>query len=143
MALTRALSKLQPWSLFLVRITVAVTMIFYGYQKLIPAGGLHRAHPLAGFEDFARYLARLGLYPWLAYVNIVTEFLGGILLLFGLLTRLIAFLLSIDMLAALILIHLRQGYIASEYVLALLAMCLLLVTTGSGALALDRRFGLS
>ena len=143
MALTRSLSKLQPWSLFLLRITVAVTMVFYGYQKIIPAGGLHRAHPLAGFEDFAHYLAHFGLYPWLAYVNILAEFLGGFLLLLGLLTRLIAFLLSIDMLAALILVHLRHGYVASEYVLALFAMCLLLVTTGSGALALDRRFGLA
>ncbi len=143
MALTRTLSKLQPWSLFLLRITVAVTMVFYGYQKIIPVGGLHRAHPLAGFVDFASYVARLGLYPWLAYVNILTEFVGGILLLLGLLTRFIAFLLSADMLIALVLVHLRHGYVASEYVLALLAMCLLLVTTGSGALALDRRFGLA
>ena len=143
MLLTRTLSRLQPWSLFLIRITVAVTMIFYGFQKIIPAGGLHRAHPLAGFYDFAVYIAHLGLYPWLAYVNILTEFLGGLLLLVGLLTRFIAFLLSIDMLFALVLIHVRHGYVASEYVLALLAMCLLLVTTGSGALALDRRFGLA
>ena len=143
MPLVRTLSKLQPWSLFLLRIALAVTMIFHGYQKIIPVGGLHRAHPFAGFQDFALYVQNLGLYPWLAYVNILTEFLGGLMLLFGLLTRLIAFMLSADMLTALVLVHVRHGYVASEYVLALLTMSLLLVTTGSGALALDRRFGLS
>ena len=143
MPLTRTLAKLQPWGLLLVRLAVGVSMTFHGFEKLIPPGGLQRAHPMAGFDYFARFVVSLGLPGWLAYLSILTEFLGGLLLVLGLLTRFCAFMIAGNMVVALVTVNLHKGYGGSEYTLALIAMALLLVTTGSGALALDRRFGIT
>jgi putative oxidoreductase len=139
----RSLAKLQPWALTLLRLTLGVSMLVHGWEKLIPAGGLHRAHPLAGFEVFNHFVATLGLPYWLGYVSIVTEFCGGIFLIFGLLTRFWAFMILGNMLVALWTVDRHQGYAGSEYTLALISMALMLVVAGSGALALDRRLGIS
>lgn len=141
--MTRFLNRLQPWTLMLIRIALGVSMAYHGYEKLIPPGGLHRAHPLAGFDYFNHFVVSLGLPYWLGYVSIVTEFVGGIALLLGLLTRFWAFLIAGNMIVALITVNRHHGYAGSEYTLALIAMALLLVTTGGGALSLDRRFGIS
>ena len=139
----RFLSKLQPWAIFLVRLVVGTSMAFHGYEKLIPPGGLHRDHPLAGFEYFAHFVVSLGLPLWLGYVSVLAEFVGGLFVIVGLLTRVAAFFISINMLVALFLVNVHKGYGSSEYTLALIAMALLLITTGSGKFALDRRPGLS
>lgn len=139
----RWLNRLQPWGLFLVRVVLGVAMTYHGYTKLIPASGLHRAHPLAGFEIWNHYVATLGLPYWLGYVSLLTELLGGILLILGLLTRFAALMVTGNMLVALILVNLRHGYASSEYTLALIVMAFLLLLTGSGALSLDRKFGIS
>ena len=142
-SMIRFLNQLQPWALTLLRLVLAVAMIIHGYDKLIPGGGLHRAHPLAGADAFAHYVATLGLPRWLGYVSVVTEFVGGLFLLFGLLTRFWALLIVGNMLAALAMVDIHHGYAGSQYSLALLAMAFMLVVAGSGALALDRKFGIS
>lgn len=118
-------------------------MLIHGFEKMIPPGGLHRDHPLAGFDHFAAFTVTLGLPHWLGYVSVAAEFFGGLFLLLGLLTRFSALLIAINMIVALVNVNFHKGYAASEYTLALVAMATLLVLTGSGALALDRRFGLS
>lgn len=112
-----------------------------GWPKVIPASGLHGNH-LAALEHFAHYVQSLGLPPWLGYVSAFTELLGGIFLFLGLLTRFCAFLVTIDLLTAIALVTIRHGYTASAYPLALAAMAFLLLLTGSGKAALDRRLGL-
>jgi putative oxidoreductase len=139
----RQLNRLQPWGLFILRVVLGVVMTYHGFQKLIPTGGLHRSHLLAGFESFNHYVASLGLPYWLGYVSLLTELLGGIFLILGFLTRLVAFLLTVNMLVALVMVDLRHGYTASELALALCAMATLLIFTGSGAAALDRKLGIS
>jgi len=139
----RFLNQLQPWALTLVRIVLAIAMILHGYDKLIPAGGLHRAHPLAGADAFAHYVVTLGLPHWLGYVSVVTEFLGGIFLLIGLLTRLWALMVAGNMAVALVVVDIHHGYSGSQYSLALLTMALMLAVAGSGTVALDRKFGIS
>jgi len=139
----RSLSKLQPWALTLLRLVLGVSMLYHGWEKLIPAGGLSRAHPLAGVESFTHFVTTLGLPYWLGYVSVVTEFLGGALLILGLLTRLSGLLIAINMLVAIWTVNMRHGYSSSEYSLALVSMALMLVVAGSGALSLDRRLGIS
>jgi putative oxidoreductase len=121
---------------------LGVAMTLAGYEKLIPAGGLHRSHPLAGFDAYSHMIVTLGLPYWVGYVSLLTEFAGGLLLVLGLLTRCAAILVALNLLLLLIRVDLAQGYAASEHNIALFAMALLLFTTGSGALALDRRLGL-
>ena len=138
----RSLSRLQPWALCLLRLVLGVSMLVHGYQKLMPYG-FHTAHPLAGADSFTDHVLHLGLPRWLGYVSVATEFFGGILLIFGLLTRFAAFMVAGNMLVALVLVTVRRGYSASEYSLTLLVMALLLVTTGAGSMSLDRRNGLA
>ena len=139
----RFLNKLQPWALTLVRVILGLSMVVHGWEKLIPAGGLHRAHPLAGVDAFSHFVVTLGLPHWLGYVLVATEFVGGILLILGLLARIVGFLVAINMMVALIEVNRHHGYGGSEYTLALISMALMLLAAGSGALSLDRRFGIS
>jgi putative oxidoreductase len=69
------------------------------------------------------------------------EFVGGALLLIGLATRPVALLLAADMLGAIFLVHLRNGFFLPngvELVLLLLAGGVAVVLAGPGALAVDR-----
>ncbi len=141
--MTRTLNQLQPWALCLVRLVLGVAMTLAGYDKVIPAGGLHRAHPLAGFDAWNHSIVAMGLPYWIGYITLVTELLGGLLLIAGLLTRLSAFMVVITLALLFIKVDVHHGYAGFEPTLALLVMAVLLVTTGSGALSLDRRLGLS
>jgi putative oxidoreductase len=117
-------------------------MIVHGWEKLIPAGGLHRTHPLAGFDSYNHFVATLGLPYWLGYVSLVTEFFGGLFVSFGLLTRFWAFMIFGNMLVAIWTVDRHHGYAGSEYSLALIAMAFMLVVAGSGAGSMDRRLGI-
>lgn len=139
----RSLTKLQPWALTFLRLVLGISMLVHGWEKLIPAGGLHRSHPLAGFEAFNHFVVSLGLPYWLGYVSIVSEFFGGIFLILGLLTRFWAFMIFGNMLVALWFVNLHHGYAGSEYTLALVTMAFMLLVAGSGALSMDRRVGVS
>ena len=139
----RSLAKLQPWALTLLRLVLGVSMLVHGWEKLIPAGGLHRSHPLAGVQSFNHFVVTLGLPYWLGYISVAAEFLGGTLLILGLLTRLSAFFIAINMAVPLWKVNAAHGNASSEYTLALVAIALMLLVAGSGALSLDRRFGIS
>jgi putative oxidoreductase len=141
--MTRQLNKLQPWGIFLLRVVLGVAMLTHGYEKLIPAGGLHRSDPLGGFNAFGHFVAGLGFPVWLGYVALLTEVVGGIFLVTGLLVRFAGFMVACNMLVAIVKVNFHHGYRGSEYTLALFAMAVLLLLTGAGALSLDRRFGLS
>ena len=74
----------------------------------------------------------------------LSEFLGGILVLLGLLTRLGAFLIACVMLTAMIGVHWRNGFFLAqnstgiEFTLALLAGALALMIAGGGQASVDR-----
>ena len=138
----RSLNRLQPWGIFLLRVILGIAMTFHGYQKLMP-NGLNLHHPLAGANHFCQFVVSLGLPHWIGYVSVATEFLGGLFLLFGLLTRFAAFMVTGNMIVALVSVNVHKGYTASEYNLALITMAILLVLTGSGAAAIDRRQGIA
>ena len=98
---------------------------------------------MAALNHWAHFVQGLGLPPWLGYVSALTEFLGGIFLILGLLTRFCAFLVTINMLVALVRVNLHKGYSGAEYSIALAAMAFLILVAGPGKAALDRRLGLS
>jgi len=72
----------------------------------------------------------------------VLELAGGIALILGILTRVVAALLVLDMLGALFLVHAPAGVFAAnggyELVLLLAAASFALALTGAGRLSLDR-----
>lgn len=136
----RWLDGLQPWGALLLRLVLGIAMVYHGYGKVVLPNGFH-GNPLAAMEHFSRFVAGLGLPPWLGYVSALTEFLGGALLVLGLFTRFAAFMVAINMTVALVTVNLHKGYAASEYALALTTMALMILFYGAGAAALDRRFG--
>ena len=132
--MTRWLDSMQPGGALLMRLALGFSMAVHGYQKVIPRDAL---------SHFAHYVTTLGLPHWLGYVSAFTELAGGILLILGLLTRLSAAMVAINMVVALFLVGIHQGFGIYNYILALAVIAIMLTFYGPGALALDRRLGIS
>lgn len=132
--MSKWLNSMQPMGALLMRLALALSMTVHGYGKVVPHGALNH---------FTHYVASLGFPYWLGYVSAFTEFVGGILLVLGLLTRLTAAMIAINMLAALFTVGIHQGFGIYNYILALAVIAIMLVFYGAGAFALDRRIGLS
>ena len=141
--MNRFLARMQPWTLFLIRVAVGVAMVYNSWEKVYPPGGFHHGHYLAAIEGFSNYVAHLGVPRWLGYLSTATEFAGGLFLIVGLFTRFWGLMVAINMIFAIALVNVHHGYSGSQYSIALTTMALMLFTAGSGKLALDRRFGLA
>jgi putative oxidoreductase len=130
--MTKWLNSLQPFGALLMRLALGVSMAVHGYEKVIPHGAL---------GHYAHYIASLSIPYWLGYVSAYVEFAGGILLLLGLVTRLAAALIAINMLVAFAFVGIHQGFGIYNYILALAALALMLTFYGAGNLSLDRKLG--
>ena len=95
----------------------------------------------------ANLFAKNGIEPALiwTYVVMFMESVGGVCLIIGLFTRFVAAALAIEMLVALLFVHLAKGYAAGgggyEYVLLIGAVCLLIAIRGGGPFSVDRFIG--
>ncbi len=125
----RYLDRLQPLALLVMRLTLGAIMVVHGYHKVF--GGLHH---------HAQMVASLGLPAWLGYVSSFTEFLGGILILAGLFTRVAAFAICIDLAVAIWKVHWHNGLTGDhgyEFPLAAASLAFALIFFGAGPIALD------
>jgi putative oxidoreductase len=123
------LDRLQPLALLILRIVLGAIMIAHGYPKVF--GGLHH---------HVQFVSSLGLPGWLAYVSAIAEFFGGILVIAGLVTRIAAFAIFIDLAVAIAKVHWKYGLTGQggyEFPLALAAIALSLVFFGAGPIAMD------
>jgi putative oxidoreductase len=143
--------------LLAIRITTGVLFAAHGYAKLF--GGEGKAvHPQAqqylgegfvqavargGPSNFARGLERMGVPAprYIAFVVGGTEFIGGLMLVFGFLTRAAALGLAVNMFFAIKLAHWKQGMIGSAsgymYGLSMFGSMLGLLFLGAGAVSAD------
>ena len=128
--------------ILLVRLAVGVTFTAHGAQKVF--GWWDRP----GFAKWSGGIARMGLRPaWLwAAISAGVEFLGGLLLVLGLLTPLASALVAAQSIYIVLKVHLPRGSWSGkggiEFPLQLLAGSLLIVAAGPGAVALDCALGL-
>lgn len=122
------LNRRQPWGLLALRLALALSMTVHGYEKL----ALHY------FLNHA-----LEVSYWLGHISALTEFIGGILLFFGLFTRFAAALITIDMLVTLFDVGIHNSFAVYSSVAALVAIALMLVFSGGGVMSFDRKIGIS
>ncbi len=134
------LSRLAGLAPLIVRLIAGTIMAAHGWQKLV-----------GGLGNFGQFLGQLGvpLPGLMAYVVTLVELLGGVLLILGLLSRLAALLLTINLTVAILLVKVNVGLIAppeagagAELDLALIAGFLTVLLLGPGKLSLDRMLGL-
>jgi putative oxidoreductase len=118
--------------LLVLRMAIAAVFIAHGYMKLFTMGH-------AGVTGFFEHLGipLPGANAW--FISIL-EFAGGLSLLAGLFTRIIAALLACDMIGAIVLARLSAGFVGGwelEFLLATGALSLALA--GAGAYSVDAR----
>ena len=124
----------QACGLTILRIVVGIVFLVHGYQKLFKLG----------FHGVAGFFAHAGIPLPMAAAVIVTlvEFVGGILLVAGIATRVAAALNAVDMTVAILAVHLKHGFynqnMGFEYPLTLLAATLCLTLAGGGMLSLKK-----
>lgn len=115
-------------ALLVLRIALGVIFLFHGIDKF-----------QNGIENAAGFFTSLGLASFLAYITAVIEIIGGIMMIAGLGTRVVGFLFAIIMVGAIVTVKLSLGLINGfEFELALLAMSITLVMTGSPWVSIDR-----
>jgi putative oxidoreductase len=118
-------------SLLVLRLAVGSIFAAHGAQKLMKGV----AATADGFENLGIPLPMVA-----AVVVIAVELGGGIALALGVLTRVAGGLLAIDMLVAMMLVHLPNGFFLPrgvEFVLALFGGSVALAGLGAGAFAVD------
>ncbi len=132
-----SLDRFRPLAVLIARIVLGLIMLVHGWHKIFPRGSLY---------NFAQLVAHMGMPYWLGYVAAFTEFFGGALLILGLLVPIAALGVAIDMAVAILKVHLHHGLtgpMGYEFPLSLFALALLVLSSGSGHLAVDSRLGIS
>ena len=123
-------------ALTVLRVVLGITFIMHGGQKIF----------VYGFDGVAGSFAQMGIPaaglmgPFVALV----EFVGGIAIVLGLLTRLAALGLAATMIVAILTVHLKAGFFnpgGIEFPLSLLGTAITLAITGAGAFSLDALLG--
>lgn len=127
------------WVTVPIRLALAAVMIAHGSQKVL---GTFNG---SGFKEFIAGNTPFGFmrpaWLWLAAAAF-SEFVGGILVGLGFLTRVAAFFIACVMLTAIVGVHWASGFFASnrgyEYPLALLAIAVALLIAGGGQASVDQ-----
>ncbi len=129
MSFFRASPRQLNLGLAVLRVAVATIFIRHGAQKLF----------VFGFAGVTGAFTHMGVpFPGLMGPLIgVLEFFGGIALVIGLLTRLVALGFVCDMLGAILLVQLKNGFSRYELEFLLLGSSLALVLTGAGSFSVD------
>jgi putative oxidoreductase len=122
----------QSWAIAVLRVVVGTVFLAHGIQKVFTYG----VHGVAGG------FASMGIpAPALTSVIVaVVELVGGALLILGFLTRWAAALNGFDMVVAILVVHLKNGFYAPkgiEFPLTLLAACIALAIVGPGWPSVD------
>ncbi|MFZ3266525.1 MAG: DoxX family protein [Terriglobales bacterium] len=137
----RLLGTSNDVALTSLRLVLGVVFFAHGAQKMLGWFGGH------GFHATISFFGHLGLPAPVAFLVICTEFFGGLGLIVGLLTRIAALGIGGEMIGAIFLVHLPNGFFMNwtgmqkgegiEYHLLVLAIAATLLLRGGGKFSVD------
>jgi len=131
--LTATSPGLLDLGILLLRITVGVILFVAGASKAFGwFGGMGMDVTVSMFKSGS------GISAFWAYVSTYAELIGGLLLIFGLFTRLGALALTINMLVAVIIVGTKNFFMGGgAYPFTLMIGSLLILLTGPQRISLD------
>jgi putative oxidoreductase len=141
--LLQILATDSSWVLTLARTILGIIFFAHGSQKVFGwFGG-------PGLRQTLRTLTEgLGLPTIFALAAVGAEFVGGAALILGLLARISALVIAVNMLAAIFMVHGKYGLFLNwfgdrkghgiEYHLLAIALAIVIIAKGAGAFSLDR-----
>ncbi len=126
-----------------LRLVLGVVFFAHGAQKMLGWFGGY------GFNGTMGYLTHMAHLPTpIAFLVICIEFFGGLGLIVGLLTRIAALGIGVQMIGAVLTVHLANGFFMNwagnqkgegyEYHLLAIAIAGVLLSRGAGAFSVDR-----
>jgi putative oxidoreductase len=133
----------RDWVITIVRIVLGVVFFAHGAQKALGwFGGAGLQSTVRVFREHLRIPAPLAL------LSIAAEFLGGLGLIVGLLSRVAALGIAVVMIVALVAAHWKFGFFMNwygekqghgiEYHVLVLALAMAVIIKGAGAFSLDQ-----
>lgn len=138
----RLIATSNEYTLALARFVLGVIFFLHGAQLTL--GWFHGY----GFHGAMQGFVQSGIPAVFAFLAIMAQFLGGIGLIVGFLSRIAAFGVTIVMLVAIFTVHLHNGIFMNwsgaqkgegyEYHLLVIVLCILIMVKGAGALSVDR-----
>jgi len=139
----KLISTSDDYAVTAARLILGVVFFAHGAQKMLGWFGGY------GFTGTMGFFTQMMHIPApLALLAICAEFFGGLGLLVGLLGRVAAFGITMNMLVAIFTVHIHNGFFANwtgqqkgegfEYHLLAIALALVVMIKGSGALSVDR-----
>jgi putative oxidoreductase len=141
----KLMSTSHDVALTMLRLVLGVVFFAHGAQKMLGWFGGYGFHGTMGFFE------HMGLPAPVAFLVICTEFFGGLGLIVGLLTRIAALGIGIEMIVAIFMVHLSNGFFMNwmgtqkgegyEYHLLVIAMAAALLLRGAGAFSVDEAVG--
>jgi putative oxidoreductase len=127
----------------IIRVVLGLIFFAHGAQKMLGWFGGYGFSGTMGFFTGAMHIPAV-----FAFLAITAEFFGGLGLIFGILTRVAALGIAVNMLVAVAMVHSQFGFFMNwsgtqkgegfEYHLLALAMSAFLIIKGAGALSVDR-----
>lgn len=126
----------------LLRLALGIVIFPHGAQKVFGWFGGYGLHGTLNF-----FTQTMGIPVVFAVLAIAAEFLGSLGLVTGLLTRVAAFAVAVEMLVAVALVHLHNGFFMNwsgaqkgegfEFHLLAIGIAIALMIKGGGAASID------
>jgi putative oxidoreductase len=139
----RIINTSNDFAIAILRLTFGLVFSAHGAQKMLGCFGGYGFSGTMGF-----FTHQMGVPAPLAFLAICAEFFGGLGLIVGFLSRIAAFGIICNMLVAIVMVHWQNGLFMNwagnqkgegfEYHLLAIAIGLLILFKGSGAMSVDR-----
>lgn len=142
--LMKLLSTTSDYTALIARLTLGIVMFPHGAQKVF---GWFGGNGFSGTMDF--FTQQMGIPTVFAFLAIMAESAGSLGLVTGLLARVAAFGILVNMTVAIFMVHIGNGFFMNwfgnqqgegfEYHLLAIGLALIVIIRGGGAYSIDQK----